>query len=125
MFKLIFKNWPDAKGVSPSTISRAVAALEEAGVLRQEGSTKGRKIHLLPKAGNWQRLTGSKKECQDTGEFQQNSNQTPSMTNSLDQMLMIPVSTAEDYPESTKETNVRSVNTMDGNDFINEVKKSG
>lgn len=115
--KLICENWPDAKGVSPSTISRAVAALEEAGFLRQQGSTKGRKIHLLPKADNWQILTRSKKDFQETGGFQPDPDQPALMAEGFDPMGTASVSTADTYGEDINEPDFQEVNTIDQNDF--------
>ena len=45
---------------SEATISRVLGALEEAGFVQREGATKGRRIHLLPKAHHWVELTRPK-----------------------------------------------------------------
>lgn len=49
-------NWPDGDPPSAASISRALGTLEEAGFLQRFGTTKGRKIRLLPKAGYWREM---------------------------------------------------------------------
>ena len=50
----ILKRWPsDLDKPSNSTISRTLAALEDAGFVLRQGSTRGRKCLLTPKAEAW------------------------------------------------------------------------
>jgi len=56
--RTIRRHWePPEQAPSIATISRALAALEEAGFVQRHGATKGLRVRLLPKAHTWRRAT--------------------------------------------------------------------
>lgn len=52
----IQQRWPKGRKPSVATISRTIAALEEAGFLQRTGNTRGRKFRILAKARQWRDL---------------------------------------------------------------------
>ena len=67
----ILKHWPEEleSVPSPSTISRVLGALEEAGFLQRVGATKGRKLRLLPKAELWREITGETEKAETAAKL--------------------------------------------------------